>query len=406
MTEDILVGLDIGSSLVRCLLAVNEEGSTPRVIGWGVAPSDGVRNGVIINIRSAANAISQAITELENRGYEVQYVTAGITGTSIDGMNSRGVVAINKGKEIGDFEIDRVMDAAKAVVIPEDREILHIIPQEYMVDGTPDIADPRGMMGVRLEVETHIITVSLTAIRNLINAVNTAGIKVEELLFGGLAAAEACLTQDEKFYGCVHLHMGAGTTDVTLWYKGAPRFTRSYPLGGNMVTADLSSVLHISITDAERLKKEEGACYPGLLENDQVLIQRVGDSRVTPIQHNDLLEIIGARVIETLEIIKNDLIKSGFMDRINGGVVLTGGAALLLGMPELAQKLFHRHSRLAVPMGLGSLRDPINGTDWSVCAGLVQAAARTHAKIGPRVQQRSSDKGLMNWIKNIFKKII
>ncbi len=404
--DDLLVGLDIGSSKIRCLVATREDEGVPKIVAWGASPSDGVRSGVIINIRSASQAIGQAVTEVENRGYEVERITSGISGMSIDGINSRGVVAVSKGREIGTAEMEKALEAAKAVVIPEDREILHVIPQEYIVDGTSDIMDPRGMMGVRLEVETHIVTAPLTAIRNLLSAVNSAGFRVEELLLGALAAGEACLTRDEKNYGCVHLHLGAGTTDVMLWYKGAPRFTRSYPLGGNLVTSDIANVLKVSLPDAEGLKLHEGSCYPGLLADDFVLIQKVGDSRVTEVSRSQLTDIIAARVVEILQIVKTDLERSGHLERISGGVVLTGGAAQQLGMLELVQDLFRRHSRVAVPMGLGGLRNPVSGTEWSTCCGLVLATAKTRESSVSEVQKRSEGKGIWDWIRLIVKKII
>lgn len=404
--DDLLVGLDIGSSKIRCLLATREEEGPPKVVAWGMSSSDGVRSGVIINIRSASQVISQAVTEVENRGYEIERVTSAISGVSIDGINSRGVVAITKGREIGNTEIEKALEAARAVVIPEDRELLHVIPQEYIVDGTPDIMDPRGMMGVRLEVETHIVTVPLTAIRNLLSAVNSSGFKVEELLFSALAAGDASLTLDEKNYGCVHLHLGAGTTDVMLWYKGAPRFTRSYSLGGNLVTSDIANVLRVSLPEAEGLKLQEGSCYPGILDNDKIVIQRVGDSRFTEINRSELIEIITARVAETLQIIQSDLQRSGYLDRISGGVVLTGGAAQQLGMLELVQDLFGRHARVAVPMGLAGLRNPISGTEWSACCGLVLAASRTRTSLGQLSTKSKKGVGLWEWIQSILKKII
>lgn len=404
--EEILVGLDVGSSRIRCLLATQEdEGGPLKVVAHGESESNGVRAGVIINIRNAAAAIEQAITAVETRGYEVTQVTSGITGMSIEGINSRGVVALVRGAEIKDADIEKVLNAAKAIVIPGDREILHVIPQEYIVDGTPDIHDPRGMMGVRLEAETHIVTVSLTAVRNLINAVNTAGARVDELVFGALAAGEVCLTQDEKRYGCVHVHLGAGTTDVVLWHEGAPRFSRSYPIGGNMVSSDIANVLRVSLEDAERLKRE-GSCYPGLLENDSVLIQRVGDSRVTAVPVEDLVRIVAARAIETMQIVRGDLIKSGTLDRISGGVVLTGGGSQLLGLPELVQDVFQRPARVGVPMGLSGLRSPYDGTEWTVCCGLVAAAARTRALMGKGTGRRSGERSIRDWFRDIVKRII
>ncbi len=405
--DELLVGLDVGTSNIRCVIAVINEENKPMIVSTGACKSEGIRNGVVVNIKAAMASVSQAIEIAEARGYEVSGVVAGISGPSIEGLNSRGVVAVGAGREITPSDMERVMEAARAVVLPMDREILHVIPQEYIVDEVRQIKNPLGMTGVRLEAEAHIVTVGMASVRNLIHGLNSAGLVVQEILMGSLASSEAVLTEDEKNYGCLFFDMGAGTTEVILFSGGSPRFSKIFPFGSDHVTRDLAQVLGVSELEAERIKMEEGSCVPGIQPDDAILIQPIGSQNVQKVSRKDVISIISARVAEIFDIVKKDIQKNGLLERMNGGVVLTGGGAKLTGIMELCSLSFGRNTRIGVPMHLENIKEGWSGSEWSAACGLVLSSFNNPDNAKPTGNARvKKSGGFISWMEKIFKKII
>ena len=409
MAEDgTIVGLDIGTSKVCAVIAeINSDGEL-EILGIGKSPSSGLRRGVVINIESTLQSVAGAIEAAEQMaGREVSGVVTGIAGGHIEGMNSRGVVAVTgRGREINEVDVDRVIDAARAVVIPMDREILHVIPQEYVVDDQGGIRNPIDMIGVRLEAEVHIITGSVTSAQNLVKCVNRAGFKVDQMVLDGLASAGAVLTEDEKEMGVLMLDLGGGTTDVLVYSEGAPYYTSVVGLGGSQVTSDVSIMLKTPAESAERIKREAGCCYIELIEGDEpVIIPGVGGRPPLSIQQRSLAEIIHPRMEEIYRMVRDKLEKKGYLGAIGGGVVLTGGGALLPGAVDLAQDVFGSAARVGRPTGVKGLEEHFQQPDMATAIGLVQFAMQDVdlSSIEPGKQRRNGMlSALGRWFKNFF----
>ena len=341
----------------------NEQGIL-EITGVGLCPSTGLRKGVVVNIEATLRAVATAIEAAEMMsGREVSDCWTGIGGSHIDGFNSRGVVAITGKKreprEIGPEDIARVIEAARAVVIPMDRQILEVIPQTYIVDDQKGIRDPLDMIGVRLESEVHIITCSVTSAQNLIKCVNRAGFKVTDLILQSLAAGRSILTPEEKDLGVVLIDLGGGTTDVLVYTDGAPYSTSTIPAGGTQVTNDISIIKNISFETAEKIKLDAGCCWEPLLEDDEeILVPGVGGRPPLPIPRSQLLTIIRPRMEEIFKIVKEKLDKLNLSRPLGGGVALTGGGAQLSGVVELANSILKLPARVGSPVpapGLGGL---------------------------------------------------
>ncbi|MFW6388114.1 MAG: cell division protein FtsA [bacterium] len=409
MAEDgTIVGLDIGTSKVCAVIAEVGYDGELEIIGIGRSPSSGLRRGVVINIESTLQSVAGAVEAAEQMaGREVFDVVTGIAGGHIEGMNSRGVVAVTgKGREITQIDVDRVIDAARAVVIPMDREILHVIPQEYVVDDQGGIRNPLDMIGVRLEAEVHIVTGSVTSAQNLVKCVNRAGFKVAQMVLDGLASANAVLTNDEKEMGVLLLDLGGGTTDILVYSEGAPYYTSVVGLGGSQVTGDISIMLKTPTESAERIKHEAGCCYIDLIEDDEpVIIPGVGGRPPLSIQRRSLAEIIQPRMEEIYRMAREKLEKKGYLGAIGGGVVLTGGGALLPGAVDLAQDVFGSAARIGRPMAPKGLVEQFQQPDMATAVGLVQFAAEGMdlSAIEPGKQERRSRfSALKEWVRNFF----
>lgn len=405
--EGTIVGLDIGTSKVCAVIAQIGQDGAIEVIGVGRSPSSGLRRGVVINIESTLQSVAAAIEAAEQMaGREVGGVVTGIAGGHIEGMNSRGVVAVTgRGREIGQADVDRVIDAARAVVIPMDREILHVIPQEYVVDDQGGIRNPLDMIGVRLEAEVHIITGSVTSAQNLVKCVNRAGFKVDQIVLDGLASAGAVLTKDEKEMGVLLLDFGGGTTDILVYKEGAPYYTSVVGLGGAQVTSDISIMLKTPTESAERIKREAGCCYVDLVEEDEpVIIPGVGGRPPLSIQRRGLAEIIQPRMEEIFAMCREKLEKKGYLGSIGGGVVLTGGGALLPGAVDLAQEVFGTAARVGRPTQVKGLVEQFQQPDMATVIGLIQfAAVDMEAPIEPVGRNgEGALSALRKWFSNFF----
>ncbi len=404
-SQDIIVGLDLGTTKVCAIVGeVTSEGVN--VIGVGSAPSLGVRGGVVVNIDKTVQAIRRAIEDAQfMAGCEIESVHVGVAGTHVKSENSTGVVAI-KNQEVTEVDIERVMDAAQAVALPHDREILHVIPQEFIVDDQRGIFDPLGMSGVRLEVKVHIITAASTAIRNIQKCCEKAGLFVESFSLESLASSKAVLYPDERQLGVAVIDMGGGTTDIAIYHRGSVRYTAVIGLGGNNITNDISVGLRTSLEEAEKIKKSYGNALADAIDRNQdIKITSVGGHKPRIVDPYVLGQIIEARVDEILTIAEWELNRSGYGDYLHAGVVLTGGVALLPGIKELAEMVFDLPVRIGIPYTFGGLKDAIRNPMFSTAAGLILAGVDEESgDLGLR-GWRSNESGLFSWFSSAWKKI-
>ncbi|TLM65823.1 MAG: cell division protein FtsA [Deltaproteobacteria bacterium] len=374
--ENLIVGLDIGTTKICAIVGTMTESGLD-IVGIGSSPSRGMRKGVVINIEGTVTAIRKAIQEAElMAGCEINSVFAGIAGGHINGINSQGVIAI-KSREVTSEDVRRVIDAAKAIAIPMDREVIHILPQEFIVDDQDGIKEPLGMNGVRLEVRVHIVTGAVASAQNIIKSCNKAGVAVGDIVLEQLASAEAVLTQDEKDLGVALVDIGGGTTDIAIFVDGAIKHTSVLSLGGNHLTNDIAVGLRTPAQEAERIKQKWGCCLTSMVGKDETIeVPSVGGREPRILSRQLLAEILEPRVEEIFTLVNRELIKSGFENRISSGLVLTGGSAILPGMPELAEQIFNLPVRRGVPQGIGGLADVVNSPVYATGVGLVKYGSR------------------------------
>jgi len=420
MSSEIITALDIGSTFVRVIICEYGVNGILNVLGSGVRPSTGLRKGIVVNIEATVRAINSAIEDAEMMsGYEVKDCWIGIGGNHINSINSRGVVGVigkkksSKEKEIGQEDIDRVIEAAKAVNIPTDRQILEIIPQSYKVDDQKGIRNPLDMIGVRLESDVHLITCSVTGAHNLVNCVNRASFKVNEVILQSLAAAQAVLTPEEMELGVVLLDLGGGTTDAIIYTDGTPFSTYTVPAGGTQVTSDISIMKGISIENAEKIKIDAGCCWEPMLDSDKaVIIPGVGGRQPMEIPCSKIFSIIKPRMEEIFKIVKQHLDSLNVVRPFGGGVVLTGGGAQLLGVVELATHILKLPARLGTPLPipkLSGLADVYKTPSYATVIGLVLEGDRRSCLGTSDYGSETRDKknpDLVNklkaWLKNEF----
>lgn len=376
--SDVVVGLDLGTCRIRAVIGEYSASGVFQITGVGTSPSTGLRKGVVVNIENTVRAVSQAIEAAEMMsGIEVTHCMIGIGGTHLDGLNSRGVVAVTgKGRdnrEIGQEDINRVIDAAKAVVIPMDRQVIHVIPQSYIVDEQRGVKDPRNMIGVRLEAEVHIITGSVTSVQNMVKCVNRASLSVDEYMFHALAAVKSVMTEEERELGSILIDLGGGTTDVIVMADGAPLLTAVLPVGGIQVTNDVSIVKGISVETAERIKLDAGCCWlPLIEENEEVILPGVGGRPPVVIPRSEICEIIQPRMAEIFSMIKDKTASVTRSRQLSGNLIITGGGALLPGVVELASEIFNTQAvRIGIPGNFGGLTSEYRSPDYATVLGLV-----------------------------------
>jgi len=406
---NIIVGLDIGTTKI-CAVAgeVTAEGSLD-IIGLGTSQSRGLRKGVVINIDSTVESIKKAVEEAElMAGVEIDSVFAGIAGGHIKGFNSRGVIAI-KDKEVTQADVERVIDAAKAVAIPMDREVIHVLPQEFIIDDQDGIKEPLGMSGVRLEAEVHIVTGAVTSAQNIIKSCNRAGLEVRDIVLQQLASSYAALTEDEKELGVALVDVGGGTTDIAIFVQGSIWHTSVLALGGNHITNDLAVGLRTPTTEAEKLKKKAGSALTSMVTGDDTIeVPSVGGRDARVISRHVMAEIIEPRAEEIFALARREIQKSGFEEMIASGVVISGGSVILKGMPELAEQVFDLPVRRGAPREIGGLVDIISSPIYTTGTGLVLYGMR-HQDEG-RFGKVSSDdrifgkvvKRMKDWFQDIF----
>jgi cell division protein FtsA len=374
--EELIVGLDLGTTKI-CAVVGEVTADGIDIVGVGSHPSVGLRRGVVVHIDQTVNSIKRAIRDAElMAGCEISSVYAGIAGSHVQSMNSHGVIAI-KSREVTQPDVDRVLDAAKAIAMPFDRQILHILPQQYIVDDQEGIQDPLGMSGVRLEAKVHVVTGAASAVQNIMRCCERAGLHVHEVVLESLASGEAVLDPEEKRLGVALVDLGGGTTDMAIFLDNAIRYTSVLSLGGSNITSDISVGLRASIDEAEKIKRKYGCALTSLVNpQDTIEVASVGEQKRSQLARSILSEIIEARVDEILSLVDREIIRSGFAESIAAGVVLTGGVALLPGIRELAERLFEMPVRVGVPHGLGGLADVVQNPIYSTAAGLLLYAQR------------------------------
>ncbi len=377
-----VVALDIGSTKTCALIGEMEEDGLVKFAALGAAESKGWRKGQIVNLDLAVSSIRRAVEEAETLvGVPVESAVTGIAGGHVRGVNSRGGVTVGSGTRARDVQredVRRAIEAARGVILPEDREILHVLPQEFSLDAQDNIRDAIGMVGHRLEANVHIVTASGTATQNIVTAVNRAGVRVDDTVLEPFASAEACLAQDERELGCCLLDIGGGTTELIVYTGGMVRHTSAIPVGGDHFTNDLAVGLRTPIPEAEKIKREHACVFRELMPEDTAIeIASVGNRPPRTIHARNLFEIVEPRANELLMLIRDELRRAGLIEQIPAGIVLTGGGAHLRGLVELAEHVFNLPVRVAVPHGLQEMNEQVAQPEYSTAVGLLLYAART-----------------------------
>jgi cell division protein FtsA len=413
-SEEYVVGLDFGTTKICAVVGQmieapqSESGAQLKILGVGKAPSSGIKKGVVVNIDATVEGIRKAVEEAERMaGVQIDKVVVGVAGSHVKGLNSTGVVGI-KGKEIEKGDVSRVIDAARAVVIPADRTALHVLPQEFKVDDQDGIRDPLGMMGTRLEAKVHIVTASQSAIQNIIRCCNKIDLQVASLVLQPLASAKAVLSQDERELGVALVDIGGGTTDLAIFYGGSIVHTCVLPIGGNHITQDLAIGLKTPQGDAERLKVTSGCALKSMIEShESVEVPSVGGRPARVVDRRLLGEIIEPRMEEIFQLVNREIIASGCSDMLGGGVVLTGGTTLLPGTLELAEFVFDLPVKRAAPEGLAGFADMVASPVFSTAVGLVlwgsqdkTALSRKSAVSGENIGRMKET--IKHWLGELF----
>ena len=402
--DELIVGLDIGTTKIAAIVGeVGTEGID--IIGVGTHPSRGLRKGVVTHIDNTVESIKRAVEEAElMAGCEISNVYAGISGGHIQGFNSHGIVAVKNG-EVRAADVARVIDAAKAVAIPLDREIIHVLPQDFVVDGQDGIKDPNGMCGVRLETHVHIVTAAVTSTQNIIKCCHRCGLEVADMVLQPLASSEAVLHDDEKELGVVLIDMGGGTTDLSIYIKGAIVHTSVLPVGGNYLTRDIATGLRTPAVEAEKIKQKWGCALSSMVgEDEQIEVPSVGGRAPRKLPRRILCEVIQPRVEEIFMLVRQQIESTGYHDLLASGAVVSGGTVIMEGVPEIAEQVLDLPIRRGSPRGIGGLVDMVRSPRFSTPVGLVfrgvhqmEQGNYVDRRSGPTVSRRITD-----WFRKVF----
>jgi len=378
--KSLIVGLDIGTSKVVALVGEIKEDGEIEIIGIGTHPSRGLKKGVVVNIESTVQSIQRAVEEAElMAGCEIHAVFAGIAGSHISSLNSHGIVAI-KDREVTQADVERVIDAARAVAIPADQKILHILPQEFIIDNQEGIHQPVGMSGVRLEARVHMVTGAVSAAQNIIKCVRRCGLEVEDLILEQVASSYAVLSEDEKELGVCLVDMGGGTTDIAVFTDGAIRHTSVIPIAGDQVTNDIAVALRTPTQHAEEIKLKFGCALTQLAAPTETIeVPSIGERPARRLSRHTLAEVIEPRYEELLMLIQAELRRSGFENLVAGGIVLTGGSAKIEGLVELAEEIFHMPVRLGLPQYVTGMAEVVSNPIHATGVGLLLFGHREQA---------------------------
>ncbi len=405
--HNLIIGLDIGTTKICAIVGEINPTSGVEVLGVGTYPSNGLKRGVVVNIEKTIQSIKNAVQEAEHMaGCEIQTVFAGIAGGHIKGMSGHGMITLRE-REVSKKDIDRVIESANAVLIPADREIIHVIPQEYIVDGEAGIKDPIGIYGIKLEARVHIVTGQVTAAQNLVKCIHGAGMDVTDIALEQLASSEAVLTEDEKEIGVVLFDCGGGTTDIAIFSGGSIRYTENLTLGGDNVDRDIALGLSTPLAEAKKIKEKYGVCLAELVPPDEIIeVSGVGGRKARRISRKELAMIIEPRMEEIFELAKSEINKSGYRDLIPAGVVLTGGSIIMDGSVELAEKVIGLPVRRGIPRDVGGISDIIANPIYATGVGLVLYGARYKGDKKLRIREENVFKkifdSMRNWFEDFF----
>ena len=369
---NLIVGLDIGTSKILAVVAQIHDNDRVEIIGVGHHPSLGLRKGVVANIDSTVQSIQSAIEEAElTAGCEIMSVYVGVAGAHVSSLNSHGVVAV-RNEEVSHGDVERVIEAARALAIPNDQKVLHILPQDFIIDGQEGIREPIGMSGIRLESKVHIITGALSAVQNILKCIRRCGLETDDVILEPLASSIAVLEDDEKDLGICLVDIGGGTTDIAVFTEGAIRHTAVLPIAGDQVTKDIAIALRTPMQAAEEIKKKYGCALLQLAnEGEMIDTPSVGDQAPRKLARSTLADVIEPRIEELFLLVQAELRHSGFEELLGAGVVLTGGSSKMEGMPELAEEVFHMPVRLGLPKYVGGLSEVVRSPIYSTAVGLV-----------------------------------
>jgi cell division protein FtsA len=407
---NLVVGLDIGTTKVCAIVAETNGDGVVDIVGVGHSPSRGLRKGVVVNIEATVDSIRRAMEDAElMAGVEIRSAFVGIAGGHIKGINSRGVIAVSgTNREVTQQDVDRVIDAAKAVALPVDREVIHVLPQEFMIDDQGGIREPLGMCGIRLEAEVHIVTGAVASAQNIVKCANKAGLEVQDIVLQQLASSEATLTPEEKELGCILVDVGGGTTDVAVFVEGSIYHTAVLAVGGDMLTNDIAIGLRTPHAEAESLKRKYGCALASMVRSEEKIeVPSVGGRRPRVLTRQTLCEIIQPRLEELFMLVDREVRRAGYVGRVNGGVVVTGGSSIMEGVPELAEQIFDMPVRRGVPRGVGGLTDVISSPMYAtgVGLGIYGAAHRDRRKFRQVTDRNIFDKvvtRMREWFGEIF----
>ncbi|MDY0011803.1 MAG: cell division protein FtsA [Rhodocyclaceae bacterium] len=371
--KDLIVGLDIGTAKITCLVAEARPDGRLNVIGLGTQPSHGLKKGVVVNIEATVDSISRVIQEAELMAdCKIRDLYTGIAGSHIKSFNSNGMVAI-KDKEVSPLDVERVIEVARAMPIPADQQILHILTQEFIIDGQDGVREPIGMSGVKLETKVHIVTGAVSAAQNVVKCVRRCGLEVLDLILQPLASSYVTLSEDEKELGVCLVDIGGGTTDIAVFTQGAIRHTAVLPVAGDQITNDIAMALRTPTSEAEEIKIRHGVAMHTLADPAEMIeVPGVGDRPPRKLSRQALADVIEPRVSELFELVQAELRRSGYEELLSSGIVLTGGASVMRGMVELGEEIFHMPVRVGVPMYEGSLADVVCQPRYAAAMGLVQ----------------------------------
>ncbi len=401
--KDLIVGLDIGTSKIVAVVAdVPPEGGI-NILGMGSAPSNGLKKGVVVNIEGAVGAIQRALEDAElMANCKITHVYTGIAGSHIRSLNSHGMVPI-RDREVTQMDMDRVIETARAVNISTDQQVLHVLPQEFIIDGQEGVREPLGMSGVRLEVKVHIVTGAVSAAQNIIKCVRRCGLEVSDLILQPLASSLAVLNDDEKDLGVCLVDIGGGTTDIAVFTRGAIQHTAVLPIAGDQITNDIAMTLRTPTREAEDLKIQHGVALRQLADaREMIEVPGIGDRGPRMLSKQLLSEVIEPRVEELYSLVQAELRRSGFEEQISSGIVLTGGASQMKGMVELAEEVFHAPVRLGVPEYVGGLSERVRNSRYATSVGLLLAGLERHEQDQMQRLQGTSFKQLLERMKAWF----
>jgi cell division protein FtsA len=397
--KNLVVGLDIGTSKVAALVGEVKADDTIEIVGIGTHPSHGLKKGVVVDIESTVQSIQRAVEEAElMAGCEIHSVHAGIAGSHIRSLNSHGITAI-KEHEVGQADVDRVIEAARAVAIPADQKILHILPQDFIIDEQDGIREPIGMSGVRLEARVHIVTGAVSAAENVVKCIRRCGLEVDDLVLGQLSSSYSVLREEEKELGVCLADIGGGTTDLAVFTDGAIRHTKVIPIAGDQITNDIATFFRTPRQHAQEIKIRHACALSSMGGNEDIEVPSIGERPARQLSRQNLSQVVEARYSELLSLLLDELRRSGFEEYVAGGVVLTGGSAQMEGVLELAEQVFHMPVRLGLPQYVTGLEETVADPSMSTGVGLL-IYAQQHRFMGSSEHPASA--GLFGRIRQGF----